>query len=260
MSGKLLEEILSPDALSILVQPIIRVSDRGRKLHSIECLTRGPRGTLFERPDVLFDYVRRKKAELAVDWKVIELALRTCSEVPQSIGISINVHASSLGRDTEFVPTLLRHAEAVDMDIKRLSIEIVEHAPVWNQPQFRQNVASIKKLGVNIALDDVGAGQSNYHMILDTAPDCFKVDAFLVAGIESDPRRRAIVSSIAQLADQLGAKLIVEGVETEVTLSVLTDLGVEFMQGYLFSRPISVEQLLQSGWLPAKARAANLNT
>jgi len=259
MRGTLLEEILSPDALSLLVQPIIRVNGEGRTLYGVECLTRGPKGTLFERPDVLFDYVRRKKAELPVDWKVVELALKTCSPIPAPFRISINVHASSLGRDPNFAPCLLQHTQRSGVDATRVTIEIVEHAPMWNKPQFRENVVALQKLGVKIALDDVGAGQSNYHMILDAAPDCFKVDSFIVEGIESDPRRRAIVASIIKLASELGSSLIVEGVEDEATLSVLAGLGVELMQGYLFSRPTTVDQLLASSWFPSAARAAAAN-
>jgi len=256
MSRPLLEQILSPGSLSILVQPIIRINPQGRKLYGIECLTRGPKGSLFERPDVLFDYVRRKKAELAVDWKVIELALQTCAALPSPIRISINVHASSIGRDPHFSDCLLQRVQSSGLDLARITVEIVEHAPMWNKPQFRENILALQKLGVLIALDDVGAGQSNYHMILDAAPDCFKVDPFIAAGIDRDPRRRAIVASITKLASELGSSLIVEGVEDESALSVLVDLGVELMQGYLFSRPCTVEQLLQSEWISPVAQAA----
>jgi EAL domain-containing protein (putative c-di-GMP-specific phosphodiesterase class I) len=251
MSGVLLEQILGPNALSILVHPIVAVTGRGRRLYGVECLTRGPKLSLFERPDVLFDYVRRKKAELSVDWKVIELALAACSKIPPSIRISINVHASSLGRDPDFAGRLGRYAQNAGMDMARLTIEIVEHAPMWNKPQFRTNVAALRDKGVVIALDDVGAGQSNYHMILDATPDCFKVDSFIVADIASDPRRRAIVASLVKLANELGSGLIVEGVEDERALSVLSDLGVELMQGYLFARPMTVDQLIASDWIAA---------
>lgn len=258
MSGALLDQILGPNALSILVQPIVRITERRRKLYGVECLTRGPKRSLFERPDVLFDYVRRKKAELLVDWKVIELALAACGKIPLSIRISINVHASSLGRDPDFANKLQQYAEKAGMDMTRLAIEIVEHAPMWNKPQFRTNVAMLRDKRVMIALDDVGAGQSNYYMILDATPDYFKVDSFIVAGIAADPRRRAIVASLVKLANELGSRLIVEGVEDESTLSALRDLEVELMQGYLFARPMTVEELLASQWITA-ARAAVAN-
>ena len=256
MSGGLLEEILSPGGLTVLVQPIIHVASYERGLHGVECLSRGPKGTLFERPDVLFDYVRRKKAELAVDRRVIELALQTCSRIPDPIRISINVHASSLGRDPDFAAYLQEQAGMAGIPISRLTIEIVEHAPMWNKPQFLQTIGELQKLGVMIALDDVGAGQSNYHMILDAAPNCFKVDAFIVKNIHSDPRRRAILASVIKLASELGGSVVAEGVETEMDLAALTELGIAFMQGYLFSRPVEVEQLLNSFWISRRALAA----
>lgn len=256
MSGGLLEEILGPSGLTVLVQPIVRVSAHERRLLGVECLSRGPKGTLFERPDVLFDYVRRKKAELAVDRKVVELALQVCSRIPDPIRVSINVHASSLGRDQEFSSYLQQHAARVGFKMSRLTIEIVEHAPMWNKPQFLQTVGQLQRLGVMIALDDVGAGQSNYHMILDAAPNCFKVDAFIVKDIHSDPRRRAIVASIVKLASELGGHVVCEGIENERDLGALVEVGVTFMQGYLFSPPVTVEQLLSSSWIRPVALAA----
>jgi EAL domain-containing protein (putative c-di-GMP-specific phosphodiesterase class I) len=256
MRGGLLEEILSPTGLSVLVQPIIRVSPRERSLHGVECLSRGPKDTLFERPDVLFDYVRRKKAELVVDRKVIGLALEACSRIPDPVRVSINVHASSLGRDGELASYLQQHAVNAGNRMSRITIEIVEHAPMWNKPQFLQTVVELQRLGVMIALDDVGAGQSNYHMILDAAPNCFKVDAFIVKDIHSDPRRRAILASVVKLASELGGTVVGEGVENEQDLAALTELGVAFMQGYLFSRPVTVDQLLTSAWVRPGTLAA----
>ena len=252
----LLEQILSPSGLRILVQPIIQVCPDKRCLHGVECLSRGPGNTLFERPDILFDYVRRKKAELAVDRKVIDLALEACSPIPEPIRVSINVHASSLGRDPDFAGYLQQQAGSAGLSMSRLTIEVVEHAPMWNKPQFLRTIGDLQRLGVQIALDDVGAGQSNYHMILDAAPNCFKVDAFIVQGLHSDPRRRAILSSVVKLASELGSTVVAEGVETELDLAALTGLGVAFMQGYLFSRPVTVEQLLDSSWIPPRAFAA----
>jgi diguanylate cyclase len=255
MSRSLLDQILAPNALTLVVQPIVQITASERKLYGVECLTRGPKGTLFERPDVLFDYVRRKKAELAVDSRVIELALAESRRIPQFVRVSINVHASTLGRDPDFVSSLRERAEVAQVDLSRLTIEIVEHAPMWNKPQFRENIAALKASSVRIALDDVGAGQSNYHMILDATPDCFKIDSLVVANVVSDPRRRAIVASLVKLASELGSSLIVEGVEDEATLSVLRDLGVSLIQGYLLSRPLTVDQLLASHWIKAATAA-----
>jgi EAL domain-containing protein (putative c-di-GMP-specific phosphodiesterase class I) len=256
MKGGLLEEILSPNGLSVLVQPIIRVTSSKRTLHGVECLSRGPKNTLFERPDVLFDYVRRKKAELVVDRKVVAMALQACSSIPDSIRVSINVHASSLGRDREFSSYLQQHAANAGIRMSRVTIEIVEHAPMWHKPQFLQTIAELQRLGVTIALDDVGAGQSNYHMILDAAPNCFKVDAVIVKDIHSDHRRRAILASVVKLASELGGTVVAEGVEDELDLAALTELGVTFMQGYLFARPETVDHLLSSSWIRPVVLAA----
>ena len=256
MTSGFLEQILSPNGITLLVQPIVHVTSQERRVHGVECLSRGPKGTLFERPDILFDYVRRKKAELPVDRKVIELALQACSQIPHPLRVSINVHASSLGRDPNFSIFLQQQAASAGLPISRITIEIVEHAPIWNKPQFLHTVGELQRMGVMIALDDVGSGQSNYHMILDAAPNCFKVDAFIVNNIHSDPRRRAILASVLKLANELGSIVVAEGVENELDLVTLFDLGITLMQGYLFSHPVKVEQLLKSSWISPRSFAA----
>ena len=101
----------------------------------------------------------------------------------------------------------------------------------------------MREATIRIALDDIGTGQSNYRMILDAAPDCFKIDSYLVQTAHADYRRRSMLASIVQLARDLGSSVVAEGVEIAADLEVVMDLGISLIQGYIFSRPLPISEL-----------------
>jgi EAL domain-containing protein (putative c-di-GMP-specific phosphodiesterase class I) len=237
----LLDRILEPGELSVVFQPIFEVAGPARSIHAVECLIRGPRGTNLESADVLLEYVRRKREENLVDRVCVETALAAARALPGAPRLSINVHASTLGRGADFLTSLSDAAGRHEIPLSRLTVEIVEHAPPWDGPGFLQAIGGLREMGVRIALDDIGLGQSNYKMILDSRPDYFKVDRYIVQGAHGDFFRRAILESIARLAHQFGGRVVAEGVEQTQDLTALLELGIELMQGYLLStaRPLA---------------------
>lgn len=243
MSGSMLDRILAPGGIRCCTQPIVRVCDSGCAVASVECLSRGPRGTPFESPAVLFDYARRKVAECDVDRVAVATALASVQSLPKTLGIAVNVHASTLGRDPTFVDFLAGTACQYEIEYARLTVEVVEHSPVWNATEFVRSLQFMRELKISVALDDVGTGQSNYRMILDAAPNCFKIDSYLVQTAHADHRRRSMLASILQLARDLGSSVVAEGVENEADLKTVLDLGITLIQGYIFSRPLPVAEL-----------------
>lgn len=243
MSGSMLDQLLAPGGLRCYAQPIVWVGGAACAVASVECLSRGPRGTPFESPGVLFDYARRKVAESAVDRVAVATALAGARSLPGVLGIAVNVHASTLGRDALFVDFLSETARQHDIDFSRLTVEVVEHSPVWNATAFLHSLHRLRQLKIRVALDDVGTGQSNYRMILDAEPDCFKIDSYLVQGAHADYKRRSMLTSIVQLARDLGSSVVAEGVEMAADLEVVADLGISLIQGYIFSRPLPVAEL-----------------
>lgn len=248
MSRSLLVELLQPGALRSLFQPIYRLDGRGIEVSGFECLTRGPAGSNLEQPDVLFEYVRRKHEEALVDRVCVSLGLLAARELPPKM-ISLNVHASTLGRDSTFAQFLARTADYAGVPLDRITVEIVEHSPFWDSDAFKSQLAAVRRLGAHIALDDIGLGYSNYRMILQTLPEVFKVDGFLVDGCSADGHRIAVLSSLVGLAHSLGAEVVAEGVERAEDLACLEGLGVRKIQGHLFSAARSPEDLNRDqGW------------
>jgi EAL domain-containing protein (putative c-di-GMP-specific phosphodiesterase class I) len=242
MKPTLLETLMKPGAISTRFQPIVVAGEEG-KIHAVECLTRGPQGTLFESPAVLFEYVRRKRAEVPVERECIRVALETLKTLPCSVAATLNVHASTLARDSEFVRDLARRSAMTGVGLDRIIIEIVEHSPAWNQPAFLGALQSLREIGVRIALDDIGLGNSNYRMILDARPDYFKIDAYICRNASADHARLTIIKSIVQMAIELGGKVVAEGIENRSDYEVLVSSGVHFIQGYLFHRPLKIDEL-----------------
>jgi EAL domain-containing protein (putative c-di-GMP-specific phosphodiesterase class I) len=248
MRKSILETILDPFELSVRFQPIFHLQGGAREVHSVEALVRGPRGTKFERADILFDYVRRKRAEAAVDQSCITAICDEAKGLPSGVRINVNVHASTLGYNTDFVDFFRRHLHKQSLDPARFTIELVEHAPTCNISELMTSVAKLRGCGVRIALDDVGLGQSNYRMMLDCHPEFFKLDAYFVHDVCTDPKRRAVVGSLVALAKALNSSVVAEGVAANDDLLQLEAMGVEFAQANLLCPAVSLKKLLTTGY------------
>jgi EAL domain-containing protein (putative c-di-GMP-specific phosphodiesterase class I)/CheY-like chemotaxis protein len=245
-TGRLLRQLLRKGGIVPLVQPIFELDGNARKLAGVECLSRGPRGTPFHRADAIFSYARHKKVEHIVDQHCISVALEAASALPEPIRLSLNVHASTLGRCSDFCGWLCSTAAKNSIDTQRLTIEIVEHVPVWDKSEFFQTLAALREAGMRIAMDDVGLGHSNFQMMVDVKPDYFKLDRYFVHGCHRDKSHKAVVASVAKLAEELGSSVVAEGIEDPADLKILQDLGITLVQGFMFCRPISFDQFRKS--------------
>ncbi len=229
------------------LQPIFEVNGTTQRVAAVECLARGPAGTNLERASVLFEYVRRKKEETAVDRACVRAGLEAVASIPGSIDVDLNVHASTLGRDPGFAAFLRTVALQAGIAPSRLVVEIVEHFPYWDSAAFFESLRELRAAGMRIALDDVGAGNSNFSMMIDVEPDFLKIDRYLITGCDGHAYRRIVLESIHHLASETGAELIAEGVETVEELETLQAIGIDLIQGYLLSPNRTSEELIGSG-------------
>lgn len=254
----LLDLLLSPSALTTLFQPVVALgADGSLSIHGFEALTRGPRGTHASRADVLFEYVRRKRAEAAVDRVCALSALQAARSLPGRPSISLNVHAATLGQDEEFAGLLVDTAAACGYTADRLVIEVVEQSSRWNSAGFARAIAALRNAGARIALDDVGFGHSNLQMVLDVRPDFIKLDRYFVTGASADRARRTVLEAVQHLALGIGSQVVAEGVETPEDLDVVRGTGIALAQGYLFSPPVAAGPL--SDQITPRPLAASLS-
>jgi EAL domain-containing protein (putative c-di-GMP-specific phosphodiesterase class I) len=247
MRMSLLETILDPGQLSVRFQPIFRIGDKENQVHSVEALIRGPRGTHFESAVMLFDYVRRKKEEKAVDYSCLAAIFSAAARLPRELRINVNVHAVTLGQNPGFAESFRRRAHKHLLPLDRLTVEIVEHAPTSDVPELLHAIADLRNAGVRIALDDVGLGQSNYRMMIDCHPEYFKLDGYFVRDLRNDSNRRAVVESVVAFGGALHSAVVAEAVGSIEDMAILADMGVEFVQCNLLCPALTIEELFATG-------------
>lgn len=126
------------------------------------------------------------------------------------------------------------------VDVSRLTIELTEHAPVEDYDELLARLAPHRARGLQIAVDDAGAGYASFRHILNLAPDLIKIDMSLVRDVDRNLVKQTLVSSLLTCARAAGAELLAEGVEREEELRTLVDLGVSYVQGFLCARPAPV--------------------
>jgi EAL domain-containing protein (putative c-di-GMP-specific phosphodiesterase class I) len=253
----LIETLLDPAGLEVRFQPVFELSGEAgeRRLLTLEALIRGPRGSNMEAPAVLFDYVRRKREEVAMDRVCVARALEAAAGLGRPVNLSININAATLSRDPEFLTFLGDEAEEHAIPLSRLTLEVSHRAPLWEGESLASALDAVRHIGIALALDDVGLGQGNFQMILDCKPDFFKVDGYFVRGCDGDFHRQAILESIVGLGRRFGARVIAEAVESEDELGCLKRLGIQLAQGYLLCPPQRPSELLAGGILDIPAVA-----
>jgi EAL domain-containing protein (putative c-di-GMP-specific phosphodiesterase class I) len=226
-----LKKVIGQKQLRPAFQPLRHLSD-GVVL-GWEALIRGPQGSPFERPDVLFAVAQENDMEVELETLCLETIFRG---LPRGIGTrSLFVNASA---------TLLRHPVFLDQrnltTINRshqgVVIEISEKEMV-DYSSFGDILSAVRGAGLKIAIDDAGSGYSGLEAILNLRPDYIKVADSLVRRLENDPIKREIISSLAAIGRRIDATLVAEGIEREEEREALMGLGVEYGQGFLLGRP-----------------------
>ncbi|GGG21610.1 hypothetical protein GCM10007304_39270 [Rhodococcoides trifolii] len=160
------------------------------------------------------------------------------------ITMRVNVSPAQLLADdfaAEVGAVLTEHGMSAD----NLCLEITEAAVVHDLAITAKTLVELRELGVDIAIDDFGTGYSSLSHLKVLPVDALKIDRAFVEHLGTAPEDRAIVTTIAALADAYGLDLIAEGVEHPEATGVLIDLGCHRAQGYLFSRPVPGDRMLE---------------
>jgi EAL domain-containing protein (putative c-di-GMP-specific phosphodiesterase class I) len=220
-----LHRLLDEELLEVVFQPIVDL--KTRKVCAYEALAR-PADPIFETVLQMF--------EVAVEaGRVAELgrlhrrqAVRACRDWP----LYLNLFPAEFDHGLLVRPDdpLFRHPRPV-------CIEVTESVPLTHFEQCHSVLAEVRKKGIRLAIDDLGAGYSNLKYISDLAPDVVKLDRRLVADLQAGSRQSRLLKSIVRLCQEMGAQVVVEGIETLLELALVEASGAEFGQGYLLARP-----------------------
>ena len=240
-----LRRAIAMDEIKIFAQP--QATLRDRRLTGFEALARWtrPNGEVVP-PDRFITVAERSGLILPLGEHLLRRAVAEAAEWQNQAKVAINVSPVQVNHAN--LPDLL-HSAMVEHGVSptRIEIEITETALLEHTNRALHALRQIRSLGITVALDDFGTGYSSLAMLRSFPFDKIKIDRSFVKSL-SGRDGHAIVRSIAQLGENLGTKVLCEGVETEEDAEALEALGCEEMQGYLLSRPMPAAEV--SDWKP----------
>jgi EAL domain-containing protein (putative c-di-GMP-specific phosphodiesterase class I) len=175
---------------------------------------------------------------------VLECACRAALRWPSSVRVAVNLSSVQFDRGDLF-ETVNNALRVSGLPPERLELEITESILIGNTSEVIAKLSALRGLGVHIALDDFGTGYSSLSYLNDFEFDKIKVDQSFVRDINKPNASKAssIIRAVNAIARDFQMTIVVEGVETEDQLAALRQLGVSQAQGYLFSRPLSAEDM-----------------
>ncbi len=242
-----LKNALYNNEMYIVYQP--KYDLKTKEILSLECLIRWKNKILglvspaefipiAEKTDVIFDigrYTFRKSCE---DFKELKKYIPTLEHV------TINVSARQFD-NAHIFDEFKKIIEETKMDIKYIGLEITETYMMKNIEKTKIILNQMKKFGYEIVLDDFGTGYSSMSYLRDFPIDVLKIDKTFVDDITEDSDKVKIIKAIVVLSKDFNYITVAEGIETEKQEKLLAHLGVDLGQGYVFSKPIKKEELIQ---------------
>ena len=230
-----LSSILTQSGLHSLFQPIICLSER--RILGYEALTRGPSNSPLHSPIALFAVARQAGRLSELEIACRQSACRRFNEQQLPGKLFLNVSPESLLEAAHQPGRTLQLLQDLGIAPSQVVIELTEQTPIDDFQLLQTALHHYRAMGFSIALDDLGAGYSSLRLWSELRPDYVKIDRHFIDGIHQDALKREFVGSILQIAKASRAQVIAEGIELPEELAVLTEMGVDLVQGYLLGRP-----------------------
>jgi EAL domain-containing protein (putative c-di-GMP-specific phosphodiesterase class I) len=221
--------VAEPGTVNAAFQPIV---DLGRgQATGYEMLSRFPATAMPGGPEPWFAAARQFGVAAEIESSILRRALESRADLPANCFLSVN-----LSPDVAMSPLLAAVAAEHDK-LDRLVVEITEHESVADYAALSHVLEPLRERGAKLAVDDVGAGYSSMRQVMEMRPDFVKIDRGLVADLDRDAAKLAIVETLAAFASRIDAIVIAEGVERLEEVDALVRLGVPLAQGFVFARP-----------------------
>jgi diguanylate cyclase (GGDEF)-like protein len=224
VSAEIESVLRDPAAVSIVFQPIFDL--RSDAVVGYEALSRFP-GREHRRVDEWFSLARARGFGPALEARAVQLALSTDGR-PRGTFLTVNVSPFVLGS------TAVR--AAFDRDLRGVVVELTEDT-LGDVAELEQAADYLRARGALLAMDDTGAGYAGLSRLVQVRPELIKLDRHLVAGLHLHAEKKALIRGLSAFAEETGALVCAEGVESPAELATLTDLGVQLAQGFLLARP-----------------------
>jgi diguanylate cyclase (GGDEF)-like protein len=165
---------------------------------------------------------------------------RFSRSAPLSMSVNLSVREFT---QTSFVSRVEETIRATGIDPRLLRLEITESIAIEDKQPTLEMLAALRQLGVRIYLDDFGTGYSSLGYLHQWPLDAIKIDRTFVTRMHTEPTHLQLVRTVRALASNIGVAAVAEGVETEAQLATLREIGCEYAQGYLFSKPAPSKEI-----------------
>ena len=234
-----LKSALKRNEFYLNYQPII---DGDYNILKAEVLLRWNNNLGIIPTDKFITYLEETRQIIQVGYWILEKVCESISDFKYKdnfVQMSINISPLQLMLK-DFIPNIKAIIEKYNVDYKCLCFEITEGVLLDNKEIVFDNIKSLKELGIKIALDDFGTGYSSFNYLRNYKLDILKIDkSFLKTNDKLD---FDIINQIKELAHLLDMEVVMEGVETEEQFNIMKDMNIDYLQGYYFSKPISLQE------------------
>ncbi|NKB50752.1 MAG: EAL domain-containing protein [Rhizobiaceae bacterium] len=254
-----IREALQNDEFLLTFQPI--VDCQSGALSAVETLLRCNNESLSGvRIDQIIDVAEQSSLIAEIDMWVLTNALTQmqtwCDADIPIPKISINISANQL-TNMQFMESVMEAINQIRFSPSRVQIEVTETAKMDDVGIAAPQLKRLQHFGVIIALDDFGTGQASLTYLQRLHPDVIKLDRSFVTGVNSNHANATLVSATTVMAQCLGLKVVVKGVETREQLQFLRETGCDEIQGFLISKPMPAEVI--TDWIKVYADGKGAN-
>lgn len=240
-----LRQARSRNELQVFYQPQLDASKE--QLVSVEALIRWNSESLGPvAPDNFIPLAERTGMINDIGMFVIK---RACQDIltlspngRDALKLSINISPRQLLQET-FAQELVDAIDEIGIDVSRLTLEVTESMPISDLVKITPVLQELKLLGFSISLDDFGTGYSSLSHLNALPIDELKIDRSFVSKMSENAQSNALVKAIMAIGDSYQLTVVAEGVETKEQQLMLKNYGCDLLQGYYYSKPISIQEL-----------------
>ena len=240
----LIKDAMAHDWFFLVYQP--QYITEGKKLRGFETLIRcrKPDGSIVS-PAMFIPAAEKTNLITEIDDYVLRRAMTEMKPVLETSGknfvVSINVSAKNIATEN-FAQKINQMIEEIQFPAENLEIEITEYSFAESRDITIDNILTLRTLGVQIALDDFGTGYTSIAQLMKLPVSLLKIDKSLIDEIENDPVMSDMVDSIIYMGHIMDCEVISEGVENESQLEILKEHKCDFIQGFVWGKPLPYEE------------------